>query len=424
MQSPSTKAAPAAGAIVRHVRTGLRAWLANHPRWVDAAIAVGILVASLASVPATPEGQGVSLGPPSPTEVVLLVVGCGALLWRRSRPSTVWIVSLAATLAPLLTGSLGRGLPATVAALYALAAYGTRRAAVGGAVVTMLAALLLVGRANVLSAADPVSYAVVAWCGMAAALGDAVRSNRAVLAAAIDRAHRAEQTREEEAQRRVTDERVRISRDLHDVVAHHVAVVNVQAGVAEHLAESDPERAREAMRQVRLASSQALAEMGALVGLLRTTDDGPDLEPAPGPGDLTRLVDRLREAGETVTWRHSGAPIDVSARAGLHLYRMVQEALTNAARHGSGPIELVTHQEASRLEVEVTNLLSPAPDGVEERAAVHSTPGHGLIGMRERAALVGGDLHSGPTAEGRFTVRFTLPSSDRDVADGDAEVSS
>jgi signal transduction histidine kinase len=387
----------------------------RHPRWVDALIAAAILAASLASVPATPEGQGISLGPPTPESVVLLVIGCGALLWRRTHPTAVWLVSLAATLAPLLTGSIGRGLPATVAALYALAAYGTRRLAVIGAVVTMVAALVLVGRANVLSAADPVSYAVVAWCGMAAALGDAVRSNRAVLAAAIDRARRAEASRDEEAQRRVAEERLRISRELHDVVAHHIAVVNVQAGVAEHLAGSDPERAVEAMRQVRAASSQALAEMGGLVGLLRTTEDGPDLEPAPGPGDLPRLIEGLREAGETVTWRHSGPDIDVAPAAELHLFRIVQEALTNAARHGTGPIELVTRQEPDHLEVEVSNRVAPSPGSdaaaADEPGGGGEGTGHGLIGMRERVGLVGGDLQVGPARSGRFTVPVRLPSS-------------
>ncbi|TQM64286.1 sensor histidine kinase [Humibacillus xanthopallidus] len=391
--------------------------MARHPRWVDALIAAAILTASLASVPATPEGQGISLGPPTAESVVLLVIGCGALFWRRTHPVTVWLVSLAATLAPLLTGTVGRGLPATVAALYALAAYGTRRLAVTGAVVTMLAALVLVSRANVLSASDPVSYAVVAWCGMAAALGDAVRSNRAVLAAAIDRARRAEQSREEEAQRRVAEERLRISRELHDVVAHHIAVVNVQAGVAEHLAGSDPDRAVEAMRQVRAASSQALAEMGGLVGLLRTTEDGPELEPAPGPGELPRLIEGLREAGEAVTWRHSGPDIDVAPAAELHLYRIVQEALTNAARHGTGPIELVTRQEPEQLEVEVSNRVAPAPvgdagadDHRDSADGVHGT-GHGLIGMRERVALVGGDLQVDSGPNGRFTLRVRLPSS-------------
>ncbi|WP_141824710.1 sensor histidine kinase [Humibacillus xanthopallidus] len=395
------------------MRTGLRGWMERHPRWVDAFIAAAIFAASLASVPATPEGQGISLGPPTPESVVLLVIGCGALLWRRTHPAAVWLVSLAATLAPLLTGSVGRGLPATVAALYALAAYGTRRLAVIGAVVTMLSALVLVGRANVLSATDPVSYAVVAWCGMAAALGDAVRSNRAVLAAAIDRARRAEGSRDEEAQRRVAEERLRISRDLHDVVAHHIAVVNVQAGVAEHLAGSDPERAVEAIRQVRAASSQALAEMGDLVGLLRTTEDGPDLEPAPGPDDLPRLVDGLREAGATIRWRHSGPDLAVAPAAELHLYRVVQEALTNAARHGSGPIELVTRQDTDHLEVEVCNRVAvPGGDAAvsDEKDEDGARTGHGLIGMRERVSLVGGELEAGPTPGGHFTVRVRLPS--------------
>ena len=368
-----------------------------HPRVVDVVLVVGIFVLTLVAVPATPEGQGVSVGELSPTVVVCAAVACGALWWRRGRPATAWAVSLAATLAPLAVGEVGRGLPAAVAALYALAAYGSRRGAALGAVATMIVALVLVSRAQVLDATNPVSYAVVAWCGMAAALGDAVRSNRASLASANDRALRAEQSAEEQARRRVVEERVRIARDLHDSVAHQVAVINVQAGVAEHLLAVDPARAAEALRAVQTASSETLTEMSHVVSLLRAADDDASREPVPALDDLALLVEGMRSRGEPVTWHHTGPALRVDPSTGLHLYRIVQEALTNAARHGNGTITLSTRQERERLVLEVENEVRPGrPEGDPSAPAdTGRAGGHGVIGMRERVALLGGQLEVG-----------------------------
>ena len=415
------------------MRRGARVPHIANPRLVDNLLVVGIFVLSILAVPATPEGQGISVGELTPTIVVCSLISCGALWWRRGRPRTAWAVSLAATLAPLAWGEVGRGLPAAVAALYALAAYGTRRAAVVGAAVTMLAALVLVSRAQVLEAANPVSYAVVAWCGMAAALGDAVRSNRASLAAAIDRAQRAEQSAEEQARRRVVEERVRIARDLHDSVAHQVAVINVQAGVAEHLLGVDPARAAEALRAVQSASSETLTEMSHVVSLLRAADDEASRDPVPGPDDIARLVEGMRTRGEPVTWRHTGPALHVDAATGLHFYRIVQEALTNAARHGTGAITLSTRQEPGRLVLEVDNDVRPSlaggnhvdADAFDENGEGHIGGGHGIVGMRERVALLGGEIEVGangikssadlvePQSRPRaFRVRVVLPVSE------------
>jgi signal transduction histidine kinase len=388
--------------------TGLRGWMAARPRVVDALLAALVFVLSLLAVPATPETVGVTPPPLTGLVVALLAVACVALMWRRSHPLIVWAVALATTIVPIPSGSVGRGLPAAVAALYAVAAYGTRRAAVLAAAVTMGVVLVLLSRSGLIDAQDPVVYAVVAWCGLAAALGDAVRSNRAVLAAALERARRAEDSRDAEAVRRVTEERLRISRELHDVVAHHVAVVNVQAGVAEHLASSDPPASLEALGRVRSAARLALQEMGAIVGLLRSDPELPETHadsvhpPAPGAAQVPQLVDSLRAAGVDVSWSHEGPQLGGTPGEDLHLYRVIQEALTNAARHGAGWVVLHTAQENDKVTVEVRNGLPPAG------LPLPTEGGHGLVGMRERMAVVGGDLDVG-TEDGTFVVRACFP---------------
>lgn len=385
--------------------------MAHRPRVVDAALAVVIFVLSLLAVPAAPETVGVTPPPLTALTVGLLAVACAALMWRRSHPLVAWGVALAATAVPFPAGSVGRGLPAVIAALYAVAAYGSRRAAVMAAAATTGVVIVLLSRSGLVDAQDPVVYAVVAWCGLAAALGDAVRSNRAVLAAALERARRAESGRDAEAVRRVAEERLRISRELHDVVAHHVAVVNVQAGVAEHLATSDPPAARQALARVRSASALALKEMAAIVGLLRTDADsdadagiGDSVDPpAPGAAQIPALVDSLRESGIDVSWSHAGPPLGGTPGDDLHLYRVIQEAMTNAARHGAGSVVLRTRQDSDAVTVEVLNSMP------SQHAPMTTAAGHGLVGMRERLALVGGELVTGATAEGTFRVLAHFP---------------
>jgi signal transduction histidine kinase len=388
--------------------TGLRGWMAAHPQLVDALIAVVIFVLSLMAVPASPDRVGLDPPEVTPLGLACLAVACVALLWRRTHPVQAWAVALVATMVTLPTGAAGQGLPAAVAALYAIAAYGTRRAAVIAASVTMVGVLLLLSQSSVITAADPVTYAVVAWCGFAAALGDAVRSSRALLAQALERARLAEQDRDAEAARQVAEERVRISRELHDVVAHHVAVVNVQAGVAEHLVDTDAAAARQALERVRSASGAALREMGAIVGLLRTDGEPDDpasgsvRPPAPGAGQVPGLVEALRDGGVDVSWHHEGPALGGTPGEDLHLYRIVQEALTNAARHGTGTVVLRTRQDRDAVTIEVLNPVDPA------RPRPGTSGGHGLVGMRERVAVVGGDIDV-TSAEGTYRVRVRLP---------------
>ncbi|MFG2961536.1 sensor histidine kinase [Streptomyces sp. NPDC048291] len=236
------------------------------------------------------------------------------------------------------------------------------------------------------------------------AVGDAVRSRRAQLAAAERRAVRAERTREEEARRRVTEERIRIARELHDVVAHHITLVNAQAGVAQYLVRTDAEKAYRALGDIKETSHVALEELRSTVGLLRQPDDAPlSLTPVPDLDDLDSLVESFRRAGMTVEVTRTGDRRPLASAAGLAAYRIVQEALTNTHKHaGTATASVTLAYGTEMLEITVADDGSgTAPPGLGT--------GHGLIGMHERAAAFGGTLTAGPCPQGGFRVHAELP---------------
>ena len=255
--------------------------------------------------------------------------------------------------------------------------------------------------------------AVAALSALAIALADAVRNRRAYVAAVEERARRAEESREQEASRRVGDERLRIARELHDVLAHHIAVINVQAGVAGHLLERQPDQAREALDHVRAAARSVLSEMQAVVTVLR--EPGESLatdvpaEPTPGMNRVGELIDGFRGVGLTIDTVVCGAPSVLPPAIDLVAYRAVQESLTNVGKHAQNAAVTVRMDYLPQLfTVTVTN----SGTGPASRAAgnrVGSTAGFGLIGMRERVHSVGGRLRAGPTPDGGFVVAATLP---------------
>ncbi|WP_306188813.1 sensor histidine kinase [Streptomyces sp. MK5] len=239
---------------------------------------------------------------------------------------------------------------------------------------------------------------------------------------------RAEQA--ERARREVAEERVRIARELHDVVAHHMAVINVQAGLARFVFDSDARTAREALSTIADAGGEALAELRRMLGLLRADGvDGTDgagehgaaTEPTPGLDRLEEMVERVRAGGVPVDLRVHGEPRPLSPGVQLCVYRVVQEALTNVLKHAPGAaaaVELV--YRAGEMTVSVTD------DGhLEERGRgmdpdrMPAPGGHGLIGMRERAKLYGGTIVVGPRREGGFGVHLTLPTSEQAARRGD-----
>ena len=207
---------------------------------------------------------------------------------------------------------------------------------------------------------------------------------------------------EEVARRAVEDERSRITRELHDVLAHSVSVMTVQASAVRRLLKPEQEREREALMTVEETGRQALAEMRRLLGIMRTETEPPALAPQPGIGTLPELVEQVRQSGLPVELTVEGTPVKLPAGVDLSAYRIVQEALTNTLKH-AGPAHawVAVRYAGEDVEIEVAN------DGNSDNPGDGS--GHGLVGMRERVALCGGELESGPRPGGGFKISARLP---------------
>ncbi|MET9800770.1 sensor histidine kinase [Streptomyces sp. NPDC006368] len=402
--------------------TGLvrgRCWLRDHPLALDGALALAVLVCMVAGSFADPHGSpnGPTFGDRTPDarSVLLMLTGAAALVWRRRTPLRVLLLTGAVSVVELAEGDPAAPVAmSAVIALYTVAARTDRPTTwrVGLLTMTVLtAAAMLLGSAPWYSQEN---LGVFAWSGMAAAAGDAVRSRRAFVDAIRERAERAERTREEEARRRVAEERLRIARDLHDVVAHHIALVNVQAGVAAHVMDKRPDQAKVALAHVRDASRSALNELRATVGLLRQSGD-PEAptEPAPGLAVLDDLLATFRHAGLPVELARTDHDTPLPAAVDLAAYRIIQEALTNVRKH-AGPDATA---EVSVVRVGRTVEVTVLDNGVPARArgdgpltpAQGDSGGHGLVGMRERVTALGGTLTAAPRYGGGFRVHAILP---------------
>ncbi|MEU3710092.1 sensor histidine kinase [Streptomyces catenulae] len=402
-------------------RPGRFQWHRKHPLAADVAVAVCVLTAiMLAAVvdrhgPHSPRLIG---HPPSPVVAVLATLACAALVARRRAPRTVLAVTGALTLVELVTETGESRAPVAAAAfvaLFTLAARTDRHTTwrVGALTVVVLTGAAMLFGTGPWYAQE--NLAITAWTGLAAATGDAVRSRRAYIDAIHERAERAERTREEEAGRRVAEERMRIARELHDVVAHHIALVNVQAGVASHVMDTRPDQAKQALAHVREASRSALGELRATVGLLRQSDDPTaPTEPAPGLGVLDQLVDGFVRAGLPVDLQAPASAQGLPASADLTVYRVVQEALTNVRKHAGDGARATVRIVRTEAELTVTVLddgagRPPVPRGRTGSDGGVPGGGHGLIGMRERVQALGGTVATGTRPTGGFRVRATLP---------------
>ena len=367
---------------------------------------VGVVTALAAAVPG---------GPPDPAvdrhRVVLVaaLVAGSALLLLRHRPALGVLACLAVSTATQLV--LGGPTGLVVLVLLALLLAALRRPLRTAVVLLAVCCLVYLTGDLLTGGFDSRVLAPLALMAACTAAGVAVAGQQALLRSATERAAAAERSREDEAARRVADERLRIARELHDVVAHHVAVMGVQAGAAEQLLDTDRDQVRIALAQVRASGRTALTELGAVVGLLRTrsttSDDGADddgLRPAAaGLERLPELLDSVRAAGVRLT---AVLPPEVPDATGLDevadiaAFRIVQESLTNAIKHGTGEAELALDVQPGTVSITVVN---PVPPGARPGT------GHGLLGMRERAALVGAQLSAGPTDDGCFAVRARIP---------------
>ncbi|MEE1825034.1 sensor histidine kinase [Streptomyces sp. BE20] len=375
----------------------------RYPRLLDALLTLGLLVVTAGSTMTDRFGNHLE---PDPAALTLAVLSSAAVLAHRRRPWAVLAATLVGGLAICFTVvQLTPGLIAPlVAALYFVAVHTDRTTArIATGVVAVL--VTIVTAINEPDGPIGAKIGVVSWILLPGALGDSVRNRRAHLAAIEERAERAERTREEEARRRVADERIRIARDLHDVVAHHIALANAQAGIAVHLLDRHPAQAREMLSHLTDATGSALRELKATVGLLRRADD-PEapLEPAPGLGRLPDLLDSFERAGLPVRLTVEGEPQPLSPGVDLTAYRILQESLTNVAKHATGTAAAVTlTYTGSRVLVAVAN------DRPAARPRPTGPAGYGLIGMRERASAVGGRLTADHRPGGGFLVSAELP---------------
>ncbi|WP_369388752.1 sensor histidine kinase [Streptomyces sp. CG1] len=387
-----------------------RCSLKAHPWALDAAIAAGVLVCMVAGSFVTPRGNnGVTWGvrTPDPEGLFLMVLSAAALVFRRRAPKTVLAATGTLSVIECVTGDPRAPVTmSAVIALYTVASITDRTTTwrVGLLTMTVLTAAAMLG--GPLPWYVQENLGVLAWTGIGATAGDAVRSRRAVVQAIRERAERAERTREEEARRRVAEERLRIARDLHDVVAHHIALVNVQAGVAAHVMDKRPDQAKEALAHVREASRSALDELRATVGLLRQSGD-PEAptEPAPGLSRLEELAATFRNAGLPVAVARADQGTELPAAVGLAAYRIIQEALTNAQKHAGSDAKAEVSVVRVGPNVEVTVL----DDGAGAAGVPGAGGGHGLLGMRERVTALGGTLTTGPRYGGGFRVHAILP---------------
>jgi signal transduction histidine kinase len=219
---------------------------------------------------------------------------------------------------------------------------------------------------------------------------------------AQERARRAEREREERARLAVSEERARIARELHDVVGHSVSVMTVQASAVRRLLKPEQEREREALLIVEQTGREAMAEMRRMVGVLRRPEEAPALAPQPSLEHLDKLVDHARESGLPVQLKVEGDAVQLPAGVDLTAYRLVQEGLTNALKHARAKnAEVLVRYSNGFVELSVTD------DGTGDGGG--DSGGHGLVGMRERISVYGGNLEAGPRPEGGYRLRATLP---------------
>ncbi|WP_062796344.1 sensor histidine kinase [Williamsia muralis] len=365
-----------------------------------------------------------TLSPPPAAAYVIALVSCAVLPLRHRTPlaamaATTVAGMLVAPLDLLLTPLIA--VPAVIAA-YSVAVRGERAptaAVLLTSSVLMIAPTPLCGSLSWQDASRLAS--VVAFVLMSGVLGYSTQIRRAYLAAVEERAQRAEETRDSEARQRVAEERLRIARELHDVVAHQITLANAQATVAAHLFDARPEQSRTSVTELVQTTRDALDGLRATVGLLRQSGDASTpTEPAPGLSRLSALLESFRRAGLEATVYHKGTVKPLPPGVDLTAYRIVQEALTNVTKHADTDTAQV-QLDWGRDHVTITVADDGRSDGggirgatTEEAGPAGSsppkrTPGYGLIGMRERVTAVGGQLTAGRRTKGGFLVAATLP---------------
>ncbi|PVU83462.1 two-component sensor histidine kinase [Cellulomonas sp. WB94] len=387
--------------------------------WARAALLSFVLAAMLTTA-VVRQGRGEF---PGPTLLVLTVAAWVPLLWYARRPVAALVGALLVESIHLVVVpysnpgasaavAMGAFQPVPLATMVAAWAVASRRPrpvgwALGGGAAAVLLLVGVVAKPLTLVATDMVMFNLVI---AATAVGTVVSGRR-------ERVVREALARDEETRQQVVAERLRIARELHDVLAHHLTLVNAQAGVADYLLATDPSAASVALRGIGQHTRQALDELRATVGLLRQDDDsaedtdpavGAARQPVPGLARLDELIESFRSVGGTVELEATGSPRTLRPDADLAAYRIVQEALTNATKHAAGAVARVDLRWSDdELALSVTN--GPATRLAAARTRPPAGSGHGLIGMRERALACGGTLTTERSPAGGFVVRATIP---------------
>jgi signal transduction histidine kinase len=382
----------------------MRRWL-RRPLTQDIALALALLVVSLVTV-STGRAEPVGSPDTGPSGVVLFVLALFATLpiaLRRRFPVEVFAVTLAAAVISDLIGGPYQFAGALVG-LYTVAAYVGRPGSIYAAAAAGISTVVT-GLGDSRSPAAE-SFAILAVFAASWLLGDNIRTRRAYLRELEDRADRLEREREESIRRAAADEQARIARELHDIITHNVSVMTVQAAAAGDVFESHPGRVREALDSIESTGREALTELRRLLGRLRPEDGGTELAPQPGLARLDGLLEQVRAAGLQVDLTVEGTPRELPIGLDLSAYRIVQEALTNILKHAQASkasVHIRYEPDAIQLEV-VDDGRGPAQDETQG--------GQGIIGMRERAALVGGALRVGRAPGGGFAVDARIPLSE------------
>lgn len=375
-------------------------WLRRKKPLVDAFFALPILLIAIPSLLGGTYGMGVL---PFGLLTVLLT---GPLVLRRTYPRTVLAVIALVSFVQCVAGlQLVQANIAVLMAIYTVTAGFSIRWGIAAALVGQIGAGMAAWRYP--SGADDRKYTFV-MLGLLVAgvyvLGLHMRTRRAYLRSVEERAERLERERDNEVRVAMAAERARIARELHDVVAHNVSVIVVQADGASYAIDTDVGRARQALETISSTGRLALAEMRRLLGVLREDDDAGAFAPQPGVAELDDLVEQVRASGLAVTYEVDGTPAAMSEGRQLTVFRIVQEALTNTLKHG-GPrvsVSVRLRYSGDALEIRV------ADDG-RGAAAFDDHRGHGLAGMRERVAVYGGDVRAAPRPGGGFEVVARLP---------------
>jgi signal transduction histidine kinase len=344
------------------------------------------------------------------TAIVLLALGSGALVLRRVHPRAVLVSVFTVTLLYVALGYLqGPNYAALAVAFVSVVMAGDRTAA---AVALVAAWVLFLWLPDVLGHASAptvlAALAGAAWLLVLLAGSEAVRGRR-------DRAIQARRTREQDSRRRADEERLRIARELHDVLAHSISVINVQSGVALHVMEEQPQQARIALAAINEASAEALREVRSVLSVLRGTGEEPPRAPTAGLARLDELVSGAQAAGVAVSLEVHGEERPLPASVDLAAFRIMQESLTNIVRHasaGAATVQLTYSERELTVQIDDDGVGTAAPAGDatgDGDGGGGEGTGNGIAGMRERASALGGELDAGPGATGGFRVRARLP---------------